>query len=76
MVLVVISIMLMFFLLIALRRNLIKAAMELDEKAVTPSDFALIGKNLEFDNDKYDPDSIHEHLKGYFANEKFFKLTK
>ena len=50
MIVVFLSIILMFIMLIFLRRNLIKAAMELDEGAVTPSDFCLHGKNLKFDS--------------------------
>ena len=58
------SILLNFAYLIFTRRQLLNKAVELDDDAYTPSDYALIGYNMRFKD--YAPGYIEDHLKKYF----------
>lgn len=58
--LLVAVIFLSFLFLIDMRRRLITATKQLDMAILTPSDFCLMGKHMEFEN--YDPESIKQEI--------------
>jgi len=50
-----------------MRQLLLQAAKNLDIGILTPSDFCLMGKHMEFDN--YDPESIKAEIEAELKNE-------
>lgn len=66
--LVMLSIFISFIYLIWLRANLFEKAIKLDDEALTPSDFCLMGTHMRFDN--YSPKAVEEEISKYMK-EKF-----
>ena len=58
------SILVTFVLLFYLRKNLLDKAMKLDANVYTPSDFCLMGKNMQFDN--YNPTEIEKAIDFFY----------
>ena len=58
------TILVTFVLLFYLRKNLLDKAMKLDANVYTPSDFCLMGKNMQFDN--YNPTEIEKAIRTEF----------
>ena len=56
MLIVLVNIAFMFIFLVCLRKKLLDKSVELDVGAVTPSDFCVMGRNIEFEDDQYSPD--------------------
>tara|TARA_B110000285_G_C15006789_1_gene554286 strand:+ start:330 stop:512 length:183 start_codon:yes stop_codon:yes gene_type:complete len=50
------SIMISYCWIVVMRKNLIDDAKKLDLDTLSPSDFCLMGRHMEFEN--YDPESI------------------
>lgn len=61
-----ISIIIMFIILIAMRRSLLNMAQQLDLGAYTPSDYCIQGSNMKFDD--YAHMAIEDSLKDYFQS--------
>jgi hypothetical protein len=59
-----VSIILMFIILILIRRALLNMAQTLDLGAYTPSDYCIQGSNMKFDD--YAHMAIEDSLKDYF----------
>ena len=59
-ILLVLAITITFLWLIRMRQLLLRGAKAMDKGILTPSDFCLLGRHMEFDN--YDPESIKNEI--------------
>ena len=66
MTLMSVSIVLMFIILIIIRRSLLNMAQALDLGAYTPSDYCIQGRSMKFDD--YAHMAIEDSLKDYFES--------
>ena len=52
--------------LIYMRKNMLKKAIDLDQKALTPSDFTLYGEGITLEDMNYSPENIDKEIRQYF----------